>query len=91
MQFLDIRITKHTDAELIGGLPWGALKYDWGQVNPLVQSGHWAQNKQNYMHALITHPDYLNIIGNNRGEIRLCSTHAREKERRCGACFMDKA
>jgi len=91
VQFLDIRITKKTDAELIGGAPWAALKYDGDQVNSLVQRGYWTQNSQNYLHALITHSDYLKVIGKNRGKIRLCSTHAREEERRCGACFMDKA
>ncbi len=91
VQFLDIRITNKLDAKLIGGQSWAALKYDGHQVNALVQRGHWAQNKQNYLHALITHPDYLKVIGRNQGKIRLCSTHAREEERRCGKCFMDKS
>ncbi|MBW2986616.1 hypothetical protein KY333_04570 [Candidatus Woesearchaeota archaeon] len=91
VQFLDIRITKKSDAKLIGGQLWDALKYDGDQVNALLTRGHWGQNSQNYLHALITHPDYLKVIGRNRGKIRLCSTHAREEERRCGKCFMDKS
>jgi hypothetical protein len=88
LQFLDIRITKHSLAPVIGGQPWDELICS-AQRNLFTDyQGAW--KKGQYLHAWATHPDFLKIIGDNRGRVRLCSTHARPEERRCGMCFMDR-
>jgi len=88
LQFLDARITSYKIAPLIGGKEWDELKCT-SQANFFTAyQGTW--HKGQYLHAWKTHPDFLNIIGNNRGRIRLCSTHARPGEQRCGMCFMDR-
>ena len=89
LQFLDMRIMKKSLAPTIAGGEWDDLKYS-PQMNLFHGPGRWAQSGNNALHALYTHEDFLNIIGNNLGKVRLCSTHVIEEEKRCGRCFMDK-
>lgn len=88
LQFLDIRITNKRTAATIGGAPWSHLVHS-SQQDFFLESGKWGRTGQNYLHALITDPYFLDLIGDNKGKIRLCSTHVVEDERRCGQCFMD--
>ncbi len=90
LQFLDIRVTKKIDAEIISGMPW---KQMLGQASLLEDnvSNRWQKGSQNYNVAKTTHPDFLGVIGKgNKGKIRLCSTHVKGNEIRCGECFMDR-
>ncbi|MFH1211402.1 MAG: hypothetical protein V1659_00555 [Candidatus Woesearchaeota archaeon] len=90
LQFLDMRLTRREDAGLIGGDSWDSLKYS-SNVNFLGSHGKWYLNKQDHLCPRETHPYFLGVIGNNRGDVRLCSTHVKNKaERRCGMCFMDR-
>jgi hypothetical protein len=86
-QLLDYRITKKELAEHIGGAPWHLLKAN-KQMGLFQQHGKWGLTGQNYLHALETHQDYQKLVGNNRGQVRLCSTHAQDRKY-CGQCFMD--
>lgn len=96
LQFLDVRITKKKDAKVLGGASWECLEsgqtslYDCGSSSGEVGGGKWRRNGQNYMCAYETHSDFLDVIGSNRGGIRMCSTHVKKDERKCGMCFMDR-
>jgi DNA repair photolyase len=96
LQFLDVRVTRKADAPLITGDEWESLpqlKRNQSKAQPTLfdlaneEQPRWGQTGQSYLCANITHPDWLKLIDNNRGNTRLCSTHACEKK--CGKCFMD--
>jgi|GEM_PF-4550741 len=89
LQYLDMRITKRRDAPIIGGDTWERLKYNPQRALFEELEGRWQLTGQNYLAARETHPDFLDLIGNNRGDIRLCSTHVDDAQR-CGNCFMEK-
>jgi hypothetical protein len=89
LQILDIRITRKQDAPIIGGASWDQLlNSSTSPIFPDKEIGIWKLGSQNYLHAHITHPEFLALIGDNKEKIRLCSTHVKKKERRCGRCFM---
>ncbi len=90
-QFLDMRITKKKDAEIIGGMPWAELINLNNQKKLFIdQRGDWRRTGSNNLCANHTHPDFFKAIGKNNSKIRLCSTHVVEEEQRCGKCFMDE-
>lgn len=87
LQFLDARITKKKDAPLIAGGHWDDIKDQQGQLNfyttpryHLTGNGHLAAN--------FVHQDFLEVIGNNQGDIRMCYTHGPKDLQQCGRCFM---
>tara|TARA_Y100000034_G_scaffold129998_1_gene187483 strand:+ start:856 stop:2313 length:1458 start_codon:yes stop_codon:yes gene_type:complete len=91
IQFLDIRVTKKKDVKIILNKSWTEALTDKNQTNLFNNnSGGLKLTGQGYLHANTTHPDFLEIIKNNRGDHRLCSTHAKREEQKCGLCFMDK-
>ena len=89
LQFLDVRITNKNTAGIIGGECWSCLKYNQ-QQDMFSPEGNWVLSGQNYLQAHHTDPYFLDLIGDNKGRVRLCSTHVSEEERRCGMCFMDR-
>ncbi|MBW3019646.1 hypothetical protein KY329_05710 [Candidatus Woesearchaeota archaeon] len=98
IQFLDIRVTRKSDAQRITGSKWEdlpQLKRNHSHKASLFNSDdapeepRWGQTGQSYLRANVTHPDWLKLVKKNRGNTRLCSTHVRKCERRCGKCFMD--
>ena len=88
LQLLDIRIVNKRIAEMIGGAPWGCLKVS--EQKDFFIDGKWGLTGQSYLHAHHTDPYFLELVGNNKGKIRLCSTHVKDGNRKCGMCFMDK-
>lgn len=87
LQFLDMRVTKKKDAKLITGYEWDELKGS-DQLGLFRNKDiPWRLTGQNYLHAHRTHPDFLEIIKDFE-QIRLCSTHVIDSEKRCGRCFM---
>jgi hypothetical protein len=98
IQFLDARITGKKCAREIGGSDWDNLKYidgKPGQISFLSKDDLMGNRRfyltgQTYLAAIRTHGDWLELIGNNKGNVRMCSTHVKDKkERKCGKCFMD--
>jgi len=90
LQFLDIRITKKKDAEIIGGNSWSCLK-DTPQQDILLPEKNWHLTGQGYLAANFVHPDYQNLAKNNN-DIRICYTHSPTgKGNYCGRCFVDKS
>jgi len=87
LQFLDMRITNKRIAESIGGAPWSQLVRH-SQKDLFFEEGKWGRTGQNYLHALTTDPYFLKLVGDNKGKVRICSTHV-EDHKRCGQCFMD--
>ncbi len=88
LQFLDARITKKRDAPIIAGANWDDLKEQHGQLNFFtIPRYHLTGN--GYLAANFIHQDFLNLIGNNRGDTRMCYTHGSKKMQKCGACFME--
>lgn len=77
LQFLDMRITRKEDAEIIAGAPWHVLK-DPEQRSLFDNPGRWHSTKQRFLAAHKIHPDFKDQV--------MCSTHTLEK--RCGNCFM---
>lgn len=73
IHFLDARITRAKDARMIGGDDWGNLKYDTGSF--FGKEGRFSSNGQNHLHAMFTHPDFIDLVDDT--EIGLCSTHIR--------------
>ena len=72
----------------IAGATWNDLKYD-AQIDLFGKKpGRWALTGQNYLHALTTHEDYLNLADGSDDMIRMCSTHVKDYPK-CGNCFMD--
>lgn len=98
LQYLDGRITNKDLAEMMGGGPWNQLRYclpreskqGHFQQDLFLEEGRFYLTGQTYLTARITHPYWLKIIGDNKGKIRLCSTHVKDGNRKCGKCFMDK-
>lgn len=92
LQFIDMRIVKKKHAPLIAGDSWDNLKkppqqksIDW------IPDGRYHLLKQGVLGANFVHNDFLNLIKNNRGNIRVCYTHGAPNLQKCGSCFMDKA
>jgi len=91
LQMLDIRATKKKDVELITEMSWEEALANPDQINLFRSSqGGWRLTGQSYLHAQKTNQDFLDIIENNKGDIRMCSTHVVKEEQKCGKCFMDK-
>lgn len=96
LQFLDIRITRERDAQVIGGAGWDELKNSVAEWHdPLSLDGRlfdrlparWHLTGQGYLAASVIHPGFLNILND---DVRMCATHTVYDPKQCGQCFMDK-
>lgn len=98
LQFLDARITQKKHAKMIGGAEWHELLGPKKTGSAAQLDLFSRENQDNprfgltnttFLHANFVHDDYLNMIGDNRGRVRLCYTHGPAKLQKCGKCFMD--
>lgn len=91
VQFLDFRVTKKMIAKAITGHSWNELLAN-GQDSMFggCCTGAWHKTGQNYLAATHTHPSWFRLVGENKGRVRLCSTHVVPEERRCGECYMEE-
>ncbi len=93
VQLLPIRPRSKEVALAITGVSWRTLKKS---RNPkqIIIPGIQVEKEGGYISKASTliaqekDPFWINLVGNNKGNIRMC--HHDEKETYCGACFLDK-
>ncbi len=97
-QFLESRITKKSLAPVMGGASWDELKKPkldalsqdlFSQKVEVDVGGRWDYHKKALVPNAL-HEDFQKLIGNNRGDIRMCYTYGPLSQQKCGLCFTDK-
>lgn len=88
--FLDYRATKKDQTELLFGDKWENLVRPRSGQFDAFRDYRFHYTGNTHLAANFVHPEIEELVGNNRGEYRLCYTHAEDpKHNRCGLCFMD--